>query len=425
MRILVLTNFYPPSRSWGYTQLCEEVTQGLHDRGHTIEILTSRIEKAERVEEPAVHRLLHLESDPDYYDPIAFFTSRKKQEQENRTALLAILAKFRPDIVFVWGMWNLSKALPAAAEDADLAPVVYYIADHWSSMPSAHEQYWRLPAARRLTAPAKWAANKVAQLVLKMEGAAPEPRFENAICVSRGLKEILIANGVPVHDARVIYNGIELDPYVDTSLNGATPNGNNRPIQLLVAGRLSEDKGVHTAIQAVGQLVSQGTNNIKLTIMGDGHAFYVDYLRALVRKENLSDYVVFRDRVPREMIPTVLRSYDVLVFPSIYEEPLARMPMEAMASGLAVIGTDTGGTPELLVDGQTGLTYPAGEPSALATRIRQMIAQPALMSELGQAGSQFVREKFTLERMIHEVEAYLLEVRDAYRQKDPGEHPHL
>jgi glycosyltransferase involved in cell wall biosynthesis len=110
-------------------------------------------------------------------------------------------------------------------------------------------------------------------------------------------------------------------------------------------------------------------------------------------------------------MPGLLEKYDVLIFPSIYEEPLARMTQEAMAAGLVVVGTTTGGTKEILRDGETGLTFAPEDAEGLADQITQLIGHPEFRTRLSQAGRQTVFEKFTLEKMVADIEAYLLECR--------------
>jgi glycosyltransferase involved in cell wall biosynthesis len=96
----------------------------------------------------------------------------------------------------------------------------------------------------------------------------------------------------------------------------------------------------------------------------------------------------------------------VLLFPSIWPEPLARVVQEAMASGLVVIGTTTGGTPELLREGETGLTFPAEDATALAHQIGRLAADPALYNRLALAARHTVETSFTEQRMVDEIERY-------------------
>jgi glycogen synthase len=410
MRILVLSNFYPPSRSWGYTQLCHEVARQLAERGHTLTVLTSNHPATgNAVETIPVFRLLHLESDPLYYAPVSFFTRRRKRQKENRLALLQTVAQFRPDVIFVWGMWNMPREVAALAEGLDGVKVVYYVSDHWPVLDTPHDVYWRLPAQRWYLKPVKAAANRLALGLLAMDGKPPAPKFEHAICVSKTLRESLVEKGAPLQDAAVIYNGIDVTAFS----GGARANGQSPAecLRLLYAGRLSFDKGVHTAVAALARLVhDEGINNVSLAVAGDGPPDYLQRLRQLVARHNLGRHVTFHGLIAREDMPELLNRCDVLVFPSIAVEALPRMPQEAMACGLVVVGTTTGGTCELLLDGENGLTFPPEDDQVLAAQLTRLALDPELRRRLAEAGRRTVLEKFTVDRMVDEIEHYLEKV---------------
>jgi glycosyltransferase involved in cell wall biosynthesis len=408
MRILIISNFYPPSRSWGYTQLCHEVCEQLASRGHTLSVLTSNYPvTGNPVDTLPVYRRLHLESDPLHYEPVSFFTRRRKHLRENQRALQEIAAMFRPEIIFIWGMWNMSAGVAAAAERLDGVKVVYYVSDHWPVLETAHEAYWGLPAQRWYLKPVKGAANRIALGLLALEGKPPAPKFEHAICVSTTLRESLVEKGAPLQDAAVIYNGINVAAFSapERPMNGQRPG---ESLRLLYAGRLSFDKGVHTAIRALARLVhDEGIRSAHLAVAGNGAPEYTAYLQRLVAERNLGEYVTFHGLVAREQMPALLGQYDVLVFPSITLEALPRMPQEAMACGVVVVGTTTGGTKELLVEGETGLTFPPEDDEALSAQLLRLARDPALRQRLAEAGRHTVHEKFTLSRMVNEIEAYL------------------
>jgi glycosyltransferase involved in cell wall biosynthesis len=73
--------------------------------------------------------------------------------------------------------------------------------------------------------------------------------------------------------------------------------------------------------------------------------------------------------------------------------------LEAMAHGRPVVATPVGGTPELLVDGETGLLVPPRDPQALAAALRRVLEDPELAARLGRAGRERVEREFTLEAM--------------------------
>jgi glycosyltransferase involved in cell wall biosynthesis len=160
----------------------------------------------------------------------------------------------------------------------------------------------------------------------------------------------------------------------------------------------------------MAKLVNErGRQQLTLTLVGSGHPDYEAFLRDLVERERLQDFVIFHKPVSKDEMPAILQRFDVLIFPSIYEEPLARMTQEAMASGLVVVGTTTGGTQEILKEGETGLTFAPEDAGALADQITRLTIDPELCCRLAQAGRQSVLENFTLDKMVEEIEAFLVE----------------
>jgi glycosyltransferase involved in cell wall biosynthesis len=406
MRILFLSNFFPPARPGGYTQWCHEVAERLAGRGHTIGVLTSRYELAKApAGEQNIYRLLHLEGDLAYYQPFHFFATWKKQHRENLVFLERTIKDFAPDLIFVWGMWALSKALPALAEQLLPGRVVYYLSDYWPSALDMHTTYWQSPTRRGPMQVPKRVLSRVAMSILASEGQ-PDLRLEQVICVSARVRELLVEAGLPIQHARIIHGGTDIERFSGVHKRD-NPSGH---LKLLYAGQLVRHKGVHTAVEAMARLVNkQGTDQVTLTIVGSGHPDYEAFLRDLVERESLHDFVTFHKPVSKDEMPATLQQYDVLIFPSIYEEPLARMTQEAMASGLVVVGTTTGGTKEILRDGETGLTFAPEDADGLADQVTRLIVDPDLRCHLAQAGRQTVAENFTLDKMVKEIEAYLVD----------------
>ena len=406
MRILFLSNFFPPARPGGYTQWCHEVTERLAERGHTVGVLTSRYELAKApAGEQNIYRLLYLEGDLNYYQPIHFFTRWKKQHRENLVFLEHTVKDFAPDLIFVWGMWALSKALPALAEQLLPGRVVYYLSDYWPSALDMHTTYWQSPARRWPMQGPKRVLRKVAMSMLAKEGQ-PDLKLEQVICVSARVRDLLVEAALPIQHARIIYGGTDTERFLGVRKRDYLSGH----LKLLYAGQLVRHKGVHTAIEAMARLVNKRKlNQITLTLVGSGHPDYEAFLRDLVESERLHDYVTFHEPVSKDKIPAIFRQFDVLIFPSIYEEPLARITQEAMASGLVVVGTTTGGTKEILRDGETGFTFAPEDADGLAQQVTRLITDPDLRCRLAEAGRQTVLENFTLDKMVNEIEAYLVD----------------
>jgi glycogen synthase len=406
MRILFLSNFFPPARPGGYTQWCHEVAERLAGRGHQIGVLTSRHEMAKAPDsEQNIYRLLHLEGDLDYYQPLHFFTRWKKEHRANLVFLEHTVRDFDPDLIFIWGMWALSKALPALAEQLLPGRVVYYLSDYWLSALDMHTTYWQSPTRHWATHVPKRVLNKAAMSMLGKQGQS-DLKLEHVICVSARVRDLLIQAGLPIQHARIIHGGTDIERF----LNVRKRDFQSGNLKLLYAGQLVHHKGVHTAIEAMARLTHKRmANQITLTLVGSGHPDYEAFLHNLVEREQLHGCVIFHKPVSKDKMPALLQQFDVLIFPSIYEEPLARMTQEAMAAGLVVVGTTTGGTKEILRHGETGFTFAPEDADGLAEQVSRLVVDPDLCGHLAQAGRQTVLENFTLDKMVQQIEEYLLD----------------
>ncbi len=412
MRILFLTNFYRVRETGGEDQSCQQVVQGLIKRGHTTLVLTSMHGTNNiPVERDGVYRSLYLEMDlVPWRHSLTFFTQRMARERHNLRRFERVLEQFAPDIIFIWGMWNLPRSLAALAEAKYPDKVVYRFATYWPTLPSQHEYYWRAPGHKWYSKLAKKLLSQVALAMLARENKQSPLAFKHAMCVSAVTRSRLVEAGIPVTNAQVIHTGIDAKQYSTDQHNHQSGDG-DRILNLLCAGRLVAEKSVDTTIQALEKLVfDQDIQGIRLSVAGSGSADYESYLRDLVTQAGLDDYVSFLGHVPPEEMPRLLRQFDVLLMPSTWEEPFSRMVLEGMVSGLVVVATPRGGTIEVLTDGENGLLFVPGDGEDLARKITQLAQDPNLRRKLANAGQQTVRERFTMTRMMDQVESYLQEV---------------
>jgi len=107
---------------------------------------------------------------------------------------------------------------------------------------------------------------------------------------------------------------------------------------------------------------------------------------------------------------------DILVLASIWEEPCAAVVQQAMALGKPVIGTNLGGTPEMIDDGKTGLLVPPRNPLALADAVRKLYDDANLRDAMGKSGWERADTCFTLEEMVTRIEALYLQEEESNRR---------
>lgn len=406
MRILILSNFYPPNDFGGYEQICYDVVTGLQARGHQMHILTSRYGLKSPIADKDVTRTLYLQAeDINYYRPLDFFLKHKTQEQFNRRALQEAIRRFNPELIFVWGMWNLSLALPKLAETLLPGRVLYYMSSYWPTDIDPHTGYWQMPANRPVTELLKRPLRALALAQLKREDYPPKLQFERVVCCSQYVRDTLVKAGKLPASAGVIYISVNPEPFLHPV------SATDEPLNMLYFGRLIHDKGVHTAIEALGVLKQQNpAHTAKLTILGSGHPDYEATLHTMVQELGLEDQIQFIKRVPRDQIPQLLKQFNVFLFTSIWPEPMALSVMEAMSAGLLVIGAEVGGQAEMLTNRETALTFQAENAAQLAEQIAYAADHPAHRRQMAEAGQKLVLKKFTLSRMIDDLEKFLLAI---------------
>ncbi|NML13545.1 glycosyltransferase family 1 protein [Azohydromonas sp. G-1-1-14] len=176
---------------------------------------------------------------------------------------------------------------------------------------------------------------------------------------------------------------------------------------VLQLGRLVPRKGVDNVVRAVAQL--QHVPKLKLLIVGGDAAEpderltpEIGRLRALAHDLGVADRVVFTGQRRREQLPECYGAADVFVTTPWYE-PFGITPLEAMACGVPVIGSDVGGIKYSVDDGVTGFLVPPRDPAALAQRIAHLHDNPVLAHALGRAGIRRVRAMFTWDRVADEL----------------------
>lgn len=184
------------------------------------------------------------------------------------------------------------------------------------------------------------------------------------------------------------------------------PADSDRPFRLALLGHHLPTKGQADAIRAVGLLRGRG-REIRLTLVGACSPRYLHELRDLARQvgaEARTEFVAFTN----DRWPYLRRSHVALMCSRC--EAFGRVTVEAMKIGIPVVGSDSGGTRELIRDGWSGLLYPPGQPAELAERIERLYDDPALREALARNARPWARATFSIARHRQEVLTVLGEV---------------
>ena len=229
---------------------------------------------------------------------------------------------------------------------------------------------------------------------------------------AEAVKRWLVAEGYDESKIVVIRNGVDLtrfsestdskDVRRDLGLPGGTP-------LVVVVSRLARLKGLEQLIEAAAILKSRNQDG-RFLIVGEtapSQRDYLDELKRLAALHRVADRVVFTGL--RSDVPALLSAADVAVMPSL-NEALSNVLLESMAAGAPTVATRVGGTPEALIDGQTGLLVPAGEARPLAAAISQLLDDRVLAIRLGHAARQFIHQHLSVERMVRATEQLYAEL---------------
>lgn len=201
------------------------------------------------------------------------------------------------------------------------------------------------------------------------------------------------------HFLKQFGNTITITTGVDVSRFGPKhDNTGNSVLFVASLNKAEQYKGLEYLLRAVKKLI-QSIPDIHVTVVGDGdnRMYYEDMSRSL----GLDSHISFRGRLYAHDLVEVYRSSSVLVHPS-FMESCPNVLLEAMACQLPVIGTNSTGTKDLIIDGKNGFLFPPKDVSALAQAIQHILTDTELSLQMGQFGYDWVKSKFSWDKKADE-----------------------
>ena len=271
-------------------------------------------------------------------------------ERHNLGELDAQLDAFTPHVVCFWRLGEMSMSLVERVHERGV-PALGYVGDGWLHEGVARDPW--TPHRRRPPAiggAATWVFN------------------------SRWLRDATRAAGVELESPLVVPPGVDRRVF--------TPRGPREwRGRLLYAGRLTPAKGVDVALRALARLPAA-----RLRLVGDGSPGHVAELDSLAASLGVAHRVTRRPAVAPAELAVLYRDADAVLFPVRWQEPYGLVPLEAMASGVPVVATGTGGSAEYLVSEGNALLVAPGDAVALADAVTRLSGDPALRERLGRQG---------------------------------------
>jgi glycosyltransferase involved in cell wall biosynthesis len=229
------------------------------------------------------------------------------------------------------------------------------------------------------------------------------------IAVSEDTKKTYIAQGVAKRDTFVIHNGMDLETFDNIPVDKDYLYKElklDKNIKLV--GMIAYFYTTSTGFDVKGHKVFLNSANILLkkdpfmrfVFVGSnlyGYGNYMEQIQQYTKSLGIEDSVFFLGK--RDDIPNILDSLSVLVLPSLVREGFGLVLIEAMARGIPTIGSNIGGIPEVIADGETGLLIPPGNTIALANAIETILSDPEKAKAMGMAGRRRVEKNFTADIM--------------------------
>ncbi|WP_295995295.1 glycosyltransferase family 4 protein [Rugamonas sp.] len=179
---------------------------------------------------------------------------------------------------------------------------------------------------------------------------------------------------------------------------------------LLYVGRLAGIKGVHVLIDAFKTL-HRDHPATRLVIAGSSFfqgAATTPYMRELVAlAAPVKDAIIFTGFLPHEQLKYLYAAADIIVVPSVWQDPCPLVVLEAMASGTCLVSTAVGGVPELVRDGETGVLVAPDDAAAIVAAVTALLAAPERMRRIEQQARARVIAAFSWERLVGELRLLL------------------
>ena len=347
MRIAIVNSHYYPDEHGGAERSLRFLAEAAVARGHECTVFTTgEVRESTEINGVGVERF-SLRRRPETSAAARaklIWHLRDTYSSAGAVQMSNAIRAFRPDIAHTNNLSGISVALWGCLQRSGI-PIVHTLRDYYLMCPNT-AQFRDGQSCSNRCAPCR---------LMGAPRLAATRHVKTVIGNSRFVLDSHLRLGAFVEaNQEVIYNGYEAPP--DVAVRAAVPEG--RPLTVGFIGRLAPTKGVEMLIDAFCAVAASVSRPLKLRIAGTGDAEYVGHLRDRACGLNVE--------FPGKVSPAAFyESVDMTVVPSLWHEPLARVIFESFAHGVPVIASSRGGSPELVIPGNTGWLFDPDEPKAL------------------------------------------------------------
>lgn len=249
--------------------------------------------------------------------------------------------------------------------------------------------------------------------------------FENILQFINESSDKIVTNSKDVQDTlfldpkpnkvKTIYYFINLQKNDNQNLNIENYYIKRESFHLIISGTMIPSKGQEDAIRAVIDLIKNRHYQVELILVGYADPDYQKRLEVLIENEKMNDFIHI---IPfMENINSLVQSSDTVLICS-KKEAFGRVTLEAMLMGKPIVATNSGGTKEMIIDGETGLLYEPGDYLHLADQIEKIINNSELRNALALNAKEYSKKFFTKEKFGGEYYKIIKELmRIGYKEK--------
>lgn len=407
MRILLLTHGYPPYHSGGYELRCQDIVTRLAERGHEIEIITSRIIGSNSESfEYNISRCFH---------EIRGFTPAVKMivySYQDIRFLDRQIQEFAPDLIYLAHVINFSRYIyPYLAQ---LKIPIVYDEGGWGLTYAWKNHRWFATSPN----PLKRVSKQIIRYILQnLSGGLLKAQWVWPADISVFFNNPDAMQYAEVNQVSVARRQTIL-PAVDLNLFLAPPREQlNNPINIIVVGRIEETKGTHDAVDLYEALQRAGISAQMIIV---GKRTCENYYQRIVEKIKMlgARSITILSQVTHDEMAVLYRQSDICFFPSYHwKTGLSRVPLEAMASKCVVLSYGAESSKDIIQHGKTGFVVEPRNWDTMGDIIRSLIEDPAAYQGIVQNALAYVQTNHSFARYIAQIEQFLLNARQTYESE--------
>ena len=409
MKILFIADDIPPQSHGGAGIITYALAKAMRERGQDISFITTVTDKAKegRHEADGMH-IFSLYAD---YNP-AFSTYISLWHPSAIKQVRRLIAEIQPEIIHVhnvhhylsYGVLKIARQYTnkvfLTTHDAmafNYGKLINYFDKNDLSV---HTDFsYRVSMIEHLKK-ARFQYNPFRNLFIrKYLNSYPKKIF----AISERLKQALMENGINGERIQTIHYGIDIRNWQVSDRDREAfirKQGNFGKKIIFFGGRLSDAKGGRAIIRAMEYVVMRDDHTV-LLIAGTEND-YTESLLSEAREKGIGERIKLAGWLSRDDMKSAYAAASVVVTPSVYFDAFNLFNIEAGAAARPVVGTCFGGTPEIILDGVTGLIVNPLNAETMGKALLSLLGDPAYAKRLGQAGFERVNAHFGIDRYIDE-----------------------